>query len=650
MQSGGAQNEGDQIILSALRQIECVSIGPDVLSVGQLTPDMIVEAVSRSLFLISGGEAKFPTTLPANIATKHKVCTQMATKVKELGFPQLLGYNQLLYPTEAQTKELIFWLVQKLPRQEEDTAAEAMGSHALLNRRITAALDSWVKSTWKLHFCTSGMPPKNIYNLRPLRTVTDEAAARGDLRKVFERAYAGTFAPESTLYEQHTHELLADQRYAMRLENDISQRDLDSKSASLEAIIKNSFGNALNGAGSSGVGLDAMGIGDASSKASLNDMLAELLAESNAHRDAGKGTRFSHAAEFGQEEAGDVGMNGSSSNGSGMGLGSRLAGAHADLDAEDAAARKERLEREDADREADLEALRQNVEKITQQLEVLGRTQGNGSARIRQLESELEGLLAKGELLESDILLKRKTLEMLPNAAANIAKLQEICGASGARLLQLAQEWERHRKPLVDQVREITNAGSDRRDKCRKMMDEMRVCKEEMAGMIHSLKDKQDRARLLAEELEQLPKNINRALYTQRIMDIIASISKQNVEIERITADIRNIQKSINHTSQTLARSDHATEELIYAAANAPNSDVATVETYRALTTLRAEFDTLLTVASNIGAQDKQSRDLEVKIEQELTRVSGNNVERLRADLKAVLAENAALVQKLKAM
>jgi hypothetical protein len=647
MQGGGAQNEGDQIILSALRQIECVSIGPDVLSVGQLTPDMIVEAVSRSLFLISGGEAKFPTTLPANIATKHKVCTQMATKVKELGFPQLLGYNQLLYPTEAQTKELIFWLVQKLPRQEEDASTEAVGSHALLNRRITAALDTWVKSTWKLHFCTSGMPPKNIYNLRPLRTVSDEAIAKGDLRKVFEKAFNGTFAAESTLYEQHAHELLADQRYAMRLENDISQQDLDSKSASLEAIIKNSFGSALNASGAAGVSLDAMG--DANSKASLNDMLAELLAESNSHRDAGKGTRFSHAAEFGQEEAGEVGVNGSGSIG-GSGLGSRLAGAHADLDAEDAAARKERLEREDAEREADLETLRQNVEKCTQQLEILGRTQGNGSARIRQLESELEGLLAKGGLLENDILLKRKTLEMLPNAAANIAKLQEICGASGARLLQLAQEWEKHRKPLVDQVREITNAGSDRRDKCRKMMEEMRVCKEEMAGMIHSLKEKQDRARLLAEELEQLPKNINRALYTQRIMDIIASISKQNIEIERITGDIRNIQKSINHTSQTLARSDHATEELIYAAANAPNSDVATVETYRALTTLRAEFDTLLTVASNIGAQDKQSRDLEVKIEQELTRVSGNNVERIRADLKAVLAENAALVQKLKAM
>ena len=41
----------------------------------------------------------------------------MCIKVKELGFPQNLGYNQLLYPQVATTKELLFLLVQKLPRQ-----------------------------------------------------------------------------------------------------------------------------------------------------------------------------------------------------------------------------------------------------------------------------------------------------------------------------------------------------------------------------------------------------------------------------------------------------------------------------------------------------------------------------------------------------
>jgi hypothetical protein len=53
---------------------------------------------------------------------------------------------------------------------------------------------------------------------------------------------------------------------------------------------------------------------------------------------------------------------------------------------------------------------------------------------------------------------------------------------------------------------------------------------------------------------------------------------------------------------------------------------------------------------SKVGAQEKQSRDLEIKIEQEMTRVNTNNFDRVREDLKSVKSENAALVKKLKAM
>lgn len=42
----------------------------------------------------------------------------MATKIKELGFLGDCGYNQLLYPVEAQTRGLLNWLVQRLPRTE----------------------------------------------------------------------------------------------------------------------------------------------------------------------------------------------------------------------------------------------------------------------------------------------------------------------------------------------------------------------------------------------------------------------------------------------------------------------------------------------------------------------------------------------------
>jgi hypothetical protein len=38
--------------------------------------------------------------------------------VKELGYAGECSYNQILYPTEAQTRQLVNWIMLKLPRAE----------------------------------------------------------------------------------------------------------------------------------------------------------------------------------------------------------------------------------------------------------------------------------------------------------------------------------------------------------------------------------------------------------------------------------------------------------------------------------------------------------------------------------------------------
>lgn len=53
-------------------------------------------------------------------------------------------------------------------------------------------------------------------------------------------------------------------------------------------------------------------------------------------------------------------------------------------------------------------------------------------------------------------------------------------------------------------------------------------------------------------------------MYTYRIMDIIASIAKQNKDISKITADIRDVQKTINMNTNILARADAVAEDKIY--------------------------------------------------------------------------------------
>ena len=47
-------NEGDAIIFYSLKHIEC-NIPENVTSISQINPDLLVEIVNKSLFLISGG-------------------------------------------------------------------------------------------------------------------------------------------------------------------------------------------------------------------------------------------------------------------------------------------------------------------------------------------------------------------------------------------------------------------------------------------------------------------------------------------------------------------------------------------------------------------------------------------------------------------
>lgn len=48
---------------------------------------------------------------------------------------------------------------------------------------------------------------------------------------------------------------------------------------------------------------------------------------------------------------------------------------------------------------------------------------------------------------------RKRALDLLPNAEANLAKLQEIADASAARLVKHGQEWEQHRQPMLAKYR-----------------------------------------------------------------------------------------------------------------------------------------------------------------------------------------------------
>ncbi|KAH8063234.1 hypothetical protein JL722_2397 [Aureococcus anophagefferens] len=271
------------------------------------------------------------------------------------------------------------------------------------------------------------------------------------------------------------------------------------------------------------------------------------------------------------------------------------------------------------------------------------------SAELKELRAALAALKDAGAHAEREYTVRRKTLEMLPESEAAILKLAEICGASARKLVDLAREWEGHRVPLVEKIRASRAELRHRKLKAKAMVDEMKRCRGEMNAMVLDVRDKDDRHRLLEERYAAMPKNVNRALYTYRIMDIIKQIAKQKGEITKIVDDIRSVQKENNKIGATLQRTEALADERVFQEANAGGKDPQLVAAYRSLSDLRKLFEETVTVISETGAKEREARDLDSKKKQLKARVSTANLDKILADLGQVKQENAGLVARLRA-
>ena len=124
--------------------------------------------------------------------------------------------------------------------------------------------------------------------------------------------------------------------------------------------------------------------------------------------------------------------------------------------------------------------------------------------------------------------------------------------------------------------------------------------RDEMRTMAQQIRNAEERHGLLVVELEKMPKNINRAVYTYRILDIIKQVRKQRMEISRIIGDIRSMQHETNRVAETLRRTEMITDDHVFkAASNIKNKrgtadGQAYVETYRLLTSIRQRFEDMV--------------------------------------------------------
>lgn len=552
------------------------------------------------------------------------------------------------------------WLVQKLPRSREERAEEALGANAALNKRVLEHILAWKAFPFKLHICVKHIPPRNEYTVNRFQTLSVKDGLSANLLNLVKCSQNLKLDISPSLLEINALNSISET--SSNLTEDIfgaSDQKLARGKCSLCRTVKDSLkssatlysfeslsGQISESRPNSGLtfSVDFRDKNGIFSK-NFQDLL-DIFGSHDESCESERGTRFIHATKFSHETA--ILLEDSekqfvqSSN--------MLDGVHNDSSNSESfvATTLKSGESSSFSSEVLLDTLRSEIQHDSSALECKKKEKSSYTLKIRQSENDLSASSTESDRLEREVILKRKVLELLPLANENIKKLQDICAVNANRLLELSHEWESHRRILLDRVRNPKGAKSERKLRCKKMVEEMKAFREMMQKMVSDLKDKQDYSQALKEELEKLPRNINRNMYTFRIMDIISQVTKQNKEIEKIISDIRDIQKATNQANSSLQRADAIAEEKIYAAANSLGSDPAMTDAYRHLRRLRATFEQLVVTVEKIGQEDKVARGLETKIEQEQARVSANNFERIQSDLELIKSENSQLILRLK--
>ena len=159
--------------------------------------------------------------------------------------------------------------------------------------------------------------------------------------------------------------------------------------------------------------------GISSAGMSLADILRNYAGDGGGHGDSGG--LFANEQNFGQEG-----------------------------DTEDTAEDAEELARK---RQEELDKLRAELDAVLESLAKAVSDKDDADARARQHEADTSTELGQFGELEREYKVKKRTLDMLPKAEENMAKLRKICATSAEKLVTLGREWEKHRKPLVDEAR-----------------------------------------------------------------------------------------------------------------------------------------------------------------------------------------------------
>ncbi|XP_065058861.1 coiled-coil domain-containing protein 22 homolog [Rhopilema esculentum] len=636
--------EVDKIIIHSLRQVGC-EIPQELQTIREFTANLVIEAASRCLNLINEG-ANLPTSLPGSMSARFRIGAGLAAACQDLGYPGEIGYQTFLYSNEHELRKVIMFLIEKLPKDTSEVEDEPLGASVLLNQRIAAEIKRQMSITWMPAYCTDrnivwqGSKPRLWHSLgtsshfAPNSAILNAPKGLGDIEKKLPKdlkLYYDKHLPlviDQVPQERDVAFSLLSMNTAMNVaaaewESEWNQAGLSSrlseqeyKKQKKEKLMKKMKEEMQK------VVQKSDGTPTPSSQ-DLSELLASMAGSDS--KSQVKGSRFTHAEklQFAQDDEKIV----------------------TDASQQKVKDEEETEEEKQQKREEEISSLKSQFQEMTSQIEKLHleikQTQAN-SNHVKELEQASD---TKSKDLEDSYRVKKRTIDLLPDAENNIVKLEQLVENSTQRLLNLASQWETHRAPLIVQYRELKAANESKVSEIELKINEIKNLREKMKSAADEAKTKEDLHKQLVAEYERMAKDVNRSAYTKRILEIVANINRQKNDINNVLKDTRALQKDINFLSGKLERTFTETDELIFKDAK---KNEFSRKAYKLLANLHENFADLVKSVEETGSIMREIRELEDQLDNLNEKEIKENLEQITKDLKEMKQENSVALKKLK--
>ncbi|OQR73272.1 coiled-coil domain-containing protein 22-like [Tropilaelaps mercedesae] len=213
---------------------------------------------------------------------------------------------------------------------------------------------------------------------------------------------------------------------------------------------------------------------------------------------------------------------------------------------------------------------------------------------------------------------------------------------------KLAFEWEKHRRPMIEELRRLRQENSAKWSEQRNKRERMERLERERQRMVQEYSLKKELVKQLQAEwnkLSQKDANVTQcSSYLLRIREIVASVARQREEIEKVLIDNRKQQREMNLLSDRLERT-FAAAEIFFNRQSCKMEDAKKVHQY--IVEIHRDCKNILEAVESNGAIQREIRDLEERIDKEKESKVVENLARITADFNQMKMENDAIETEL---